>query len=123
MKNWITGFVVAVGLAAVPLVTMTASDVTAYAQTASKQIVDKAKDNGLIGETRGGYLMARVDISAEVRAAMNDINIKRKSLYTRTAREKNESVEDIATLSGEEQIERAKAGHYVLGQSGKWEQK
>jgi len=91
----------------------------------SKAIVDGALSKGLIGETVSGYL-APVDgavLSQGVRNAMNEINIGRKSVYTRLAREQNLSVEVVAALTGEKQIAKAPAGQKVLDRSGAWRTK
>ncbi|MEP6343892.1 MAG: YdbL family protein [Maricaulaceae bacterium] len=98
----------------------------AHAQIKSaKSIVDDALSKGVIGETISGYL-APVDggvVSVDVRNAMNEINIGRKSVYTRLAREQNLSIEVVATLTGEKQIAKARSGHKVLDQSGQWRTK
>ena len=75
----------------------------AYAQTSSaKSIVDQAKTSGTVGERLDGYLgLVSGSASASVQAAMNEINIRRKSVYTKLARAQNVSVEVVAALSGE----------------------
>ena len=91
----------------------------------AKSIVDNAVSKGLIGETISGYL-APVDgavVSTGVRNAMNEINIGRKSVYTRLARQQNLSVEVVAALTGEKQIAKAAPGHKVLDSSGQWRTK
>jgi len=91
----------------------------------SKAIVNSALAKGEIGETVSGYL-APVDgavVSQGVRNAMNEINIGRKSVYTRLAREQNLSVEVVAALTGEKQIAKAPSGQKVLDRSGKWRTK
>jgi len=100
--------------------------VTAQAQIqSSKSIVNAALAQGVIGETVSGYL-APVDgavVSQGVRNAMNEINIGRKSVYTRLAREQNLSVEVVAALTGEKQIAKAPSGQKVLDRSGAWRTK
>lgn len=94
----------------------------AYAQTQSaKSIVDKAKTDGLVGETLSGYL-ALVDANAptSVKAAVNEINIRRKSVYTQHARATGESVSDVAGVSGEKLINKAKLGEKVKLANGVW---
>lgn len=91
----------------------------------AKSVVDDAKSKGIIGETVSGYL-APVDgaiVSQGVRNAMNEINIGRKSVYTRLAREQNLSVDVVATLTGEKQIVKAARGEKVLDSSQKWRTK
>lgn len=95
---------------------------SALAQTASaKAIVDQAKADKLVGEKLNGYLdFVSGDVSPEIRAAVNEINIKRKSIYTRLAREQKVSVSDVAGLTGEKLIAKAKPGEMVMLGDGQW---
>jgi len=94
----------------------------ALAQIASaKSIVDQAKADKLVGEKLNGYLgFVTQDVSAEVRAAVNEINIKRKSIYTRMAREQNVGVSDIAGLTGEKLVAKAKPGEITMLGDNQW---
>ncbi len=99
---------------------------TAQAQSASaKATVDRAKSAGKIGETAAGYLDAvnNQSLDAATKAAMKEINIARKSLYTRLANDQNVKTEVVAALTGEKQVAKASAGEYVLMSSGSWVQK
>lgn len=88
---------------------------------ASKQIVDAAKSKGQVGETIDGYL-ALVDagVSEDIRAAVNEINIRRKSVYTQLARDKGTSPENVAAVSGEKLVAKAKPGEKVKLSDGQW---
>ena len=94
----------------------------AVAQAASaKSIVDDAKRKGLIGETAAGYLAAvSANTPANVINAMNEINIGRKSVYTRLARAQNVQVEVVAALTGEKQIGKAAPGEKIMDKNGAW---
>lgn len=99
---------------------------SAYAQSASaKATVDSAKSAGKIGETAAGYLDAvnNQSLDAATKAAMKEINIARKALYTRLANEQNVKTEVVAALTGEKQVAKAGSGEYVLKSSGNWVQK
>jgi len=100
------------------------SDATAQAQSA-KSIVDSAKAKGVIGETVAGYLAETGSgaVSAAEKAAMNEINIGRKSIYTRKARAENLQVEVVATVFGEKQVAKANRGEKVMDASGSWRTK
>lgn len=94
----------------------------ATAQTASaKSIVDQAKREGIVGETAAGYL-ALVSGAADQRVvdAMNEVNIGRKTVYTRLAREQNVQVDVVAAVTGEKQLARAPKGAKVLTKQGRW---
>jgi len=92
------------------------------AQTISaKARVDQAKAQGLVGEQLDGYIgFVTSDVSADIRAAVNEINIKRKSIYTQTARAKKVSVSTIAGLTGEKLTAKAKTGEKVKLGDGVW---
>lgn len=94
----------------------------AYAAGA-KSIVNEAKSAGRIGETIGGYLAIVSGASDDERNAMNEINIRRKSVYTRLAEQKGVSVDVIARLSGERQIAKAASGSMIMTETGQWSKK
>lgn len=87
----------------------------------AKSIVDQAKIDKTVGEKLNGYLdFVTQDVSAEIRAAVNEINIKRKSIYTNLAREQNVGISDIAGLTGEKLIAKAKPGEMVMMGDNLW---
>ncbi len=97
----------------------------AQAQTQStKALIDAAKTAGKIGETAAGYLDAvnGQSLDAATAAAMREVNIGRKSVYTRLARDQGVKTEVVAALTGEKQVEKAASGEYVLTAEG-WKQK
>ena len=96
----------------------------AQAQSA-KSIIQGAKAKGTIGETVAGYLSetGSGSLSAAERAAMNEINIGRKSIYTKKARAENLQVEVVAAVFGEKQLAKAKPGHKIMDGSGSWRTK
>ncbi|MGB0907362.1 MAG: YdbL family protein [Maricaulaceae bacterium] len=103
--------------------TFTASFITAptaEAQSSSKTIVDQAIAQGLVGETASGYLQVVSSASPQIMNAVQDVNIGRKSVYTRLARQQNVSVEVVAALTGEKQIAKSPRGSKVLTASGQW---
>jgi hypothetical protein len=95
----------------------------ATAQVASaKKIVDAAKAEQIVGETIDGYLALVDDIApVEVQAAVNEINIRRKSVYTALAREKGTSPENVAGVSGEKLVAKAKPGEKIRLSGGTWQ--
>ena len=96
---------------------------TAIAQSSgAKATVDAAKAAGTIGEAVDGYLyaVAGANPSGSERAAMEEINIGRKAVYTRLAREQNVSVAVVAALTGEKQVAKARPGEKVLLKDGSW---
>jgi len=115
-----TASMVAGMLSTVPLWTP-----SAFAQVAetisAKTIVDQAKTDKLVGEKLNGYLgFIAPSVSTEVRDAVNEINIKRKSIYTRLAREQNVGVADVAGLTGEKLVAKAKPGEMIMLGDNQW---
>jgi len=86
----------------------------------AKAIVDEAKSQGIIGETAGGYLAVVSSASRDVVNAMNEINIRRKSLYTKLARKQNVQIDQVAAVTAEKVRAKAKSGEKFLDQSGEW---
>lgn len=126
MKNFFAAMGAFTLLAGTGIVVTMVNPPAAEAQIQSaKSIVDEALSKGVIGETVSGYLapVEGVVVSQAIRNAMNEINIGRKSVYTRLARDKNSSIEVVAALTGEKQIAKAPAGHKVLDRSGLWRTK
>jgi len=127
LKNKILSAFSALALIAggtVAFTTLSSTPAVAQSQSA-KSVVDSAKTKGVIGETIAGYLAetGSGSISAAERAAMNEINIGRKSIYTRKARAENLQVEVVAAVFGEKQIAKAKSGEKVMDSSGSWRTK
>ena len=125
MKNFLAAMGVMAILAGTGIAVTMVNPPVAQAQTNAKSVVNDAMSKGLIGETVSGYLapVNGATVSQGVRNAMNEINIGRKSVYTRLARQQNLSVEVVAALTGEKQIAKAPAGRKVLDRSGSWRTK
>ena len=113
-----------VGVAGLAVTAFVAEPAVAQS-TAAKSTVDQAKSEGVIGETIGGYLavVAGANPSAAQRAAMDEINIGRKAVYTDLARQQNVAVEVVAKLTGEKQVAKAPPGQKVLLENGTWSSK
>lgn len=126
MKNFLSAMGVLVILTGAGIAVTMINPPTAEAQIQSaKSIVNDALSKGIIGETVSGYLapVQGAVVSQGVRNAMNEINIGRKSVYTRLAREQNLSVDVVAALTGEKQIAKAPSGQKILDRSGQWKTK
>jgi len=101
--------------------TFSGTEASAQAQS-SKSIINAAKTKGVIGETAAGYLAetGSGSVSAAERAAMNEVNIGRKSVYTRLARNQNVQIEVVAAITGEKQLAKAKRGEKIMNAAGSW---
>lgn len=122
MKKLLTTAIAASFLIGGFAVTNTVLAVPAAAQlTNAKQIVDEAKASGVVGETVAGYLaLVNGTASPKIVDAMNEINIRRKSVYTAKARQQSVAIEVVAALTGEKVIAKAKPGEKILNAAGKW---
>ncbi len=81
-----------------------------------------AKDQGLVGETTGGYLAAVKTPSPEITALIESINAKRKEKFKEIASRNNTSLEAVEQLAGKKAIEKSDPGSYVKV-GGSWQQK
>lgn len=119
---FLSGLAFAVIGATAVTVMNTVAPQTAAAQTSSaKMIVDQAIRDGKVGETASGYLaLVTGGADQKVINAMNEVNIGRKSVYTKLARAQNVQVEVVAAVTGEKQIARSPRGSKVLTAQGMW---
>lgn len=90
----------------------------AYAQTAG---VQSAIGQGTVGEQADGYLGLNGSVAANVRADVEQINIKRRAVYTDLAAKRGVTVQDVAASVGCTTLKnRVGAGQaYKLG-DGVW---
>lgn len=83
-----------------------------------------AKDQGLVGEARTGYLEAvQQPASPEVKALISEVNAKRKAQFERTAEKTNTTPAQVANRFWELAVERTAPGHYYQDASGDWQKK
>ncbi|CAN5466679.1 YdbL family protein [soil metagenome] len=79
-----------------------------------------ARSSGQVGEQPDGYLGIVGTPTAELRALVNHINIKRKSVYTAAAAD-NATVEQMAFTSGCNAILQTVPGEKYQTPAGNWE--
>lgn len=80
-----------------------------------------ARASGLVGEKSDGYLGFATSPSPDIRALVEDINIKRKAAYSKEALANGATVEEMALRSGCRLIaERTVAGEKYQTPSGQW---
>ena len=84
----------------------------------------EAKDQGLVGEARSGYLAARqTPASAEVEALVSSVNAKRKAQFERTAKNTDTTVPQVANRFYELAVQKTRPGHYYQDADGRWVKK
>lgn len=74
---------------------------------------------GQVGERSDGYLGVRGQASADVRAEVEQINIKRRALYTSRAGQRGVAVEAIAAATACQAMQRVAVGH-AYNDGGSW---
>jgi uncharacterized protein len=97
--------------------------VAAPASAVDDPIVAPAMARQIVGETAEGYLAfvrPATPADADVQRRINEINIKRREIYTQLAREQNQPVEVVAALTAEKQFERLDAGEMFRDGRGTW---
>lgn len=79
---------------------------------------------GTVGEQADGYLGIAGTVSADVRADVESINIKRRAAYTQLAGQRGVTVQDVAAATGCQTLSsRVKTGQaYRIG-AGAWQVK
>ncbi|MET0241580.1 MAG: YdbL family protein [Sphingobium sp.] len=92
--------------------------------SAQTPAVSAAVADGSVGEQADGYLGINGSVSAEVRAGVEAINIKRRAAYTDLAAKRGVTVADMAAATGCQTLaSRVKQGQtYRIG-GGAWQVK
>lgn len=86
--------------------------------------IHTAKDQGLVGEARSGYLAAvKKPASAEVQALIRDVNAKRKARFEATAKKTGTTPQQVSNRFYELAVRNTDAGHYYQDASGSWKKK
>jgi uncharacterized protein YdbL (DUF1318 family) len=104
----IAGLVLAGGLAVMPLAAQAQRD-PAYAA---------ARAAGTVGEKADGYLAS---LGGGTQAMVDDLNIRRRALYTEQARTESVTVDQVAFVAGCRNIARTVAGEKYQAPDGSWQ--
>jgi len=94
---------------------------TALAQDA---FLDQARASGQIGEQADGYVGAVKGASGDLKACIDQINIKRKAAYTQLAEKRGVSVNEVAAATACELFQnRVGPGQFYRTEGGQWVQR
>lgn len=86
--------------------------------------IHDAKDQGLVGEAKSGYLAAvKSPASTEVNSLVADVNRKRKAQFAKTANSTSTTVAQVANRFYELAVQKTAAGHYYQNAGGRWVKK
>ena len=95
----------------------------AAAQGAEASVVASARSSRLVGEQSDGYLGFVKTPSAELKAAVDAVNIKRRAIYTDIAAKQNATVQEVATARGCDQLAKRVAPGEWYSVGGSWAQR
>lgn len=86
-------------------------------------VLEKAKQEGVVGEQVNGYLgLVKGTAPDAVRKAMDEVNNQRKNLYQKRAKAQGTDATTYAAVVGKKQVAREPKGHWVRSERG-WERK
>lgn len=104
--------------------------VAAFAIPAAAQqadaVVSQARATGLVGEQADGFLgfVPGASISADLRGRVDQINIRRRGVYTSRAAERNVTVNEMAAAVACEIFSgRIAVGERYRNEAGQWRQR
>lgn len=91
---------------------------------AQDAFLDQARASGQIGEQADGYVGAVKGASGDLKARIDQINIKRKAAYTQLAERRGVSVNEVAAATACELFQsRVGPGQYYRTEGGQWVQR
>ena len=104
--------------AAVAAMALTGVAAPAFAQR--DPAYDAARSAGQIGEKMDGYLGIVGAETAALRRLVNDLNIKRRAVYSEKAQSANATLEEYAFAAGCQAIARTAPGERYQAPDGSW---
>lgn len=113
------------GLALALAASLAVSAAPAFAAdaAAAKAIVEAAKTTGTVGEQGDGYIGIIGSVSADVRAAVTEINAGRAEVYKETAAKTGVTPEAAGQATARQLIARLPAGQFYKPLDGTWTKK
>jgi len=82
------------------------------------------KSSGMVGETLDGYLgVVDAAAGADVKAAVDQVNAKRRASYEDTAAKTGQGLSDVELVAGARLREMAQSGDWIQDAAGRWLQK
>ena len=79
-----------------------------------------ARSSGQVGERMDGYLGIVVGETPALRRIVNDINIKRRAVYSERAKANNATIEEYALTAGCQAILATEPGEKYQAPDGSW---
>jgi uncharacterized protein YdbL (DUF1318 family) len=85
--------------------------------------IDAAIVEGVVGERIDGRLGVVGTADAALVRKVQDINNRRAAVYAETAAKTGTTVDQVARIAGEKQIEKLAPGQFYMDESGTWQRK
>jgi hypothetical protein len=86
--------------------------------------IHDAKDQGLVGEAKTGYLAAiKSPASADVNALIAEVNAKRKAQFEQAASKTDTTMAQVSNRFYELAVQKTRPGHYYQDAGGNWKKK
>lgn len=105
------------------LAAMTLGSLAMPAQAQRDPAYEAARANQQVGEKVDGYLGIVGNGTPELRALVNDINIRRRALYAARAQAENATLEEYALTAGCLAIARTQPGEMYQAPDGGWQER
>ena len=94
------------------------------AQSAPDPVVEAARAKGQVGEQADGYLGFVVPAAGDLKARVDQINIKRRAFYPDLAAKRGVTVNEVGAATGCELLQnRVAPGEYYRDENGSWKQR
>jgi uncharacterized protein len=93
-----------------------------YAQSGADPVVEQARSAGQVGEQADGYLGSPQPLNGDLKARVDQINIKRRAVYTDLAAQRGVTVVEVGAATACEQFKsRVGVGHVYRDEAGVWQ--
>ena len=103
---------------------LTAIILTLTFQVAWAADIHSAKNEGLVGEARSGYLAAvKTPASPDIQALVSEVNGKRKQKFQDAAKKSGATMEQVQHRFYELAVGKTKPGDYYQDANGRWTKK
>lgn len=94
------------------------------AGTAHAVTLQEAKDQGLVGEQRDGYVgLVTGSAPEDVMALVRQVNEQRRQRYEQIASDNGITMEQVTALAYAQAVEATRPGHFVQLPNGAWTRK
>ena len=83
-------------------------------------LLERAMDQGVVGERIDGYLGIIGGADAAVMRKVDEVKAGRRAAYANMAAREGVNISDVARITGERLVAAQPSGHYVYDDTGRW---